>query len=168
MATIIGTDGDDFLTEGTPGDDIVYAKGGYDDIYTGTGSDIILVTPGSGIDYVLDWDPPNDTIVFNNFPNLDDLIDLAPYTSPPALGSRHITIPEYGVDVILETPGHYTTAAAIHVNFNRPVLGPLYSDITAEPFEDAVPVDPNLYTPIEIVPSVDYGFHDDLGPEPPR
>jgi hypothetical protein len=57
MARIIGTNADEILEQGTEEDDLFYGKGGYEELYTFGGDDIVLVTPGNGVDHIEDLDP---------------------------------------------------------------------------------------------------------------
>jgi hypothetical protein len=56
IARIIGTDAGE-NEQGTENDNIFDGKGDYDGFYTSGGDDIVLVTPGNGVDHVEDLDP---------------------------------------------------------------------------------------------------------------
>jgi hypothetical protein len=145
MAKIIGTDADEVLEQGTEGDDTFFPGGGYDEIYTFGGHDLIVIEPGNDVDHIEDFDPAHDEIVFNGFPDLHGIQDLPPFISVNDEGTPSISLPGDGVEVLFNAPVKASDLNAATVSFNRN-LEPNYLH---PPPEHGFDIDPN--TPVTLV-----------------
>lgn len=167
MAKVLGTDGNDTLTdeatadqiEGFAGDDIIENGFGNDRIFPGTGDDQIFIYPGQGDDLlVIEPDGghdivrglsrDHDSLVFSGYRVIDSYDDLAAFTSfdeETGLLTIDVSAAEGG------TPGEQTLAFLNSAEFHPDIVG-----VNTEGFDlHAIePVEPPVVEPPVVEPPV--------------